>query len=44
MFYKVFVSLVVFTFFYTRKNKKIQNLQTTEYLDLWDDIYDLDTH
>ena len=42
MFYKVFGSFIIITYFYTRKNKKIKNLQTTEYIDLWDDIYELD--
>jgi hypothetical protein len=45
MFYKVFGSLIIITYFYTSKTKKIQHLQTTQYLDLWDDLdnsYELD--
>ena len=42
MFYKVFGSLIVITFFYNSKKQKIKNLQTTEYVDIWDDIYKLD--
>ena len=42
MFYKVFGSFIVITFFYTRQNKQTHTFQTTEYIDIWDDLYDLD--
>lgn len=41
MFYKVFGSIIIISYFYTRK-KKIKNYQTTEYINLWDDLDNLD--
>ena len=42
MFYKIFSSFIIITYFYSFNNKKILNLQTTEYIDLWDNFSDSD--
>lgn len=42
MFYKIIGSFIIITYFYSFNNKKIQNLQTTEYIHLWDNFSDSD--
>ena len=43
MFYKIFGSFILFTYFYTFNKKFIhKKSQTPEYIDLWDNFSDSD--